>query len=151
MRRPLGHGPGRHEPGAPPPAGYRMAGQERAAWVQRTCRRVESYVRYLTRMGRALRHVRFGSKADICGAKQHVRFTPNSGHVQCISSCLLCAKSGHGRQTIEPRPSRCPAAPTFCRRALFPDRKGGTVKSISCRALCKTQFVSLPVSALGPK
>src|SRR5262245_48589839 len=23
-------------------------------------------------------HVRFGSKADICGAKRHVRFTPNS-------------------------------------------------------------------------
>jgi hypothetical protein len=29
--------------------------------------------------------VRFGSKADVCGAKRHVRFTPNSdrksGHV----------------------------------------------------------------------
>ena len=24
--------------------------------------------------------VRFGSKADICTAKRHVRFTPNSGH-----------------------------------------------------------------------
>jgi hypothetical protein len=24
--------------------------------------------------------VRFGSKADMCGAKRHVRFTPNSGH-----------------------------------------------------------------------
>jgi hypothetical protein len=23
-------------------------------------------------------HVRFGSKADMCGAKRHVRFTPNS-------------------------------------------------------------------------
>ena len=28
--------------------------------------------------------VRFGSKADICGAKRRVRFTPESGHVQCI-------------------------------------------------------------------
>ena len=27
--------------------------------------------------------VRFGSKADICSAKGHVRFTPKSGHVQC--------------------------------------------------------------------
>ena len=26
--------------------------------------------------------VRFGSVVDICGAKRHVRFTPNSGHVQ---------------------------------------------------------------------
>ena len=25
-------------------------------------------------------HVRFGSKADICSAKRHVRFTPESGH-----------------------------------------------------------------------
>ncbi len=25
----------------------------------------------------------------------HVRFTPNSGHVQCTSSCLLWANSGH--------------------------------------------------------
>ena len=25
-------------------------------------------------------NVRFGSKADICSAKRHVRFTPNSGH-----------------------------------------------------------------------
>ena len=28
-------------------------------------------------------------------AKGHVRFTPESGHVQCTSSCLLCANSGH--------------------------------------------------------
>ena len=28
-------------------------------------------------------HVRFGSKADMCSAKGHVRFTPKSGHVQC--------------------------------------------------------------------
>ena len=26
------------------------------------------------------RHVRFGSLADICSAKWHVRFTPKSGH-----------------------------------------------------------------------
>jgi len=28
----------------------------------------------------ALANVRFGSKADICSAKRHVRFTPESGH-----------------------------------------------------------------------
>jgi hypothetical protein len=40
------------------------------------------------------RHVRFGSKADIRAAKGHVCFTPESGHLQCNSSCLLWAKSG---------------------------------------------------------
>src|SRR5262245_46825152 len=37
-------------------------------------------------------HVRFGSKADICGAQRHVRFTPNSdrksGHDHCGMSAL---------------------------------------------------------------
>jgi hypothetical protein len=42
----------------------------------------------------AAKYIRFGSKADICSAKRHVRFTPESGHVQCTSSCLLWAKSG---------------------------------------------------------
>jgi hypothetical protein len=40
------------------------------------------------------RDVRFGSKADMCIAKGHVRFTPKSGHVQCNWGCPLCAKSG---------------------------------------------------------
>ena len=40
-------------------------------------------------------NVRFGSKADICSAKRHVRFTPDSGHVQRTSRCPLCAKSRH--------------------------------------------------------
>jgi hypothetical protein len=38
---------------------------------------------------------RFGSKADIRPAKSHVRFTLESGHVQCNGSCLLWANSGH--------------------------------------------------------
>ena len=40
-------------------------------------------------------HVRFGSKADICAAISHVRFTPKSGHVRCNSACPLSARSGH--------------------------------------------------------
>src|SRR5262249_60600139 len=40
-------------------------------------------------------NVRFGSKADICAAKSHVRFTRESGHLQCSSRCPLWAKSGH--------------------------------------------------------
>jgi hypothetical protein len=39
--------------------------------------------------------VRFGSKADIRAVKSHVRFTPESGHVQCTRPCLLWANSGH--------------------------------------------------------
>ncbi|MGC2686554.1 MAG: hypothetical protein WA375_02975, partial [Pseudolabrys sp.] len=34
---------------------------------------------------------RFGSIADMCSAKEHVRFTPESRHVQRNSACLLCA------------------------------------------------------------
>jgi hypothetical protein len=38
--------------------------------------------------------VRFGSKADICGAKSHVRFTPESD-IKCDRwGCPLRAKSG---------------------------------------------------------
>src|SRR6476660_2171916 len=36
-----------------------------------------------------------GSKADMCSALDHVRFTPESGHVQCDLVCPLCAISGH--------------------------------------------------------
>src|SRR5262249_17390858 len=38
-------------------------------------------------------NVRFGSKADMCGALGHVCFTPESGHVQCSNACLLWANS----------------------------------------------------------
>jgi hypothetical protein len=58
-------------------------------------------------------NVRFGSKADMCSAKEYVRFTPDSdhesGHVPMVMSalppkadmcgalayCLLWANSGH--------------------------------------------------------
>ena len=38
--------------------------------------------------------VRFGSKADICNANRHVRFTPESGHSWLRLKCPLCANSG---------------------------------------------------------
>jgi hypothetical protein len=38
-------------------------------------------VAILTRIGKGVANVRFGSKADICGAQSHVRFTPQSGHL----------------------------------------------------------------------
>ena len=52
------------------------------------------YLRTQENKGRVA-DVRFGSKADICSAKGHVRFTPKSGHVQRNSACPLCANSGH--------------------------------------------------------
>jgi len=40
-------------------------------------------------------HVRFGSKADMCSAQAHVRFTPNSDRESGIpaKSCLLYPQS----------------------------------------------------------
>src|SRR5262245_19876745 len=37
--------------------------------------------------------------ADISVAKNDVRFSPESGHVRCNSSCLLWAKSGHQQRS----------------------------------------------------
>src|SRR5690348_4446556 len=69
-----------------------------------------------------LTDVRFGSEADICAAKSHVRFTPNSdsksghvcftpksGHVRRTSSCRLWAKSGH-RSSTKQRKAKPPEA-----------------------------------------
>ena len=50
--------------------------------------------------------VRFGSKADMCGAKCHVRFTPESGHVQCNSACPLSANSGHCQLSVSVSPTQ---------------------------------------------
>jgi hypothetical protein len=38
--------------------------------------------------------VRFESLADICAAKNHVPFTPKSGHSQCNMECPLWATNG---------------------------------------------------------
>jgi hypothetical protein len=46
-------------------------------------RRVDRVTSHAVTLGCCDPHVRFGSKADICIAKRHVRFTPESGHVQC--------------------------------------------------------------------
>jgi len=35
------------------------------------------------------------SRAALRGALAYVRFTPESGHMQCTSACLLWANSGH--------------------------------------------------------
>ena len=53
----------------------------------------------------------FGSKADICAAKSHVRFASESGHVRCSSSCPLSANSGH-RETCDVLVTRLCRTPT---------------------------------------
>src|SRR5262249_9318272 len=36
----------------------------------------------------------------MCGVKGHVRFTPESGHWNSVSKCLLCARSGHNDAVV---------------------------------------------------
>jgi|SRR5262245_30171984 len=72
-------------------------------------------IRASAREGPSLKDALMSAKADMCGARAHVRFAPNSDresghaanghvcftpeseHVQCTSSCLLWAKSRHVR------------------------------------------------------
>jgi hypothetical protein len=42
------------------------------------------------------------TQADICNANRHVRFSPESGYVQCDVKCPLWANSGH-RYFTRPR------------------------------------------------
>ena len=67
----------------------------RLADPRREIRSIMAHARFPLRPGAG--DVRFGSKADMCSAKRHARFTPNSGHGQCTRRCPLCAKSGHQR------------------------------------------------------
>jgi hypothetical protein len=48
------------------------------------------------------KNVRFGSLADVRIAKSHVRFAPESGHLQCTSACPLRAISGHKQSAALP-------------------------------------------------
>jgi len=47
-------------------------------------------MRNLRRSGQS-RYVRFGSKADICSAKRHVRFTPNSDSESGLPQTVMSA------------------------------------------------------------
>ena len=61
--------------------------------------------------------VRFGSLADICSAKRHVRFTPNSGHgvapSEQMSFALAAMASGRGPGEDRLRP-RCVPQVQYC-------------------------------------
>jgi hypothetical protein len=53
-------------------------------------------------------HVRFGSKADMCSAKGHVRFTPESGHAakgkvaHRLCNLVHCCRAAIGAMVSEP-------------------------------------------------
>ena len=76
-------------------------------------------------IGKGGPNVRFGSKADMCSAKRHVRFTPKSGHVRCKVGCLLSANSGHS--VAEACRSDDNALPSAIKRKPLPTppRRGG--------------------------
>ena len=57
--------------------------------------------------------VRFGSKADMCSAKGHVRFTPRSGHWRCTNQCPLGANSGHSRINLRKQKDPPKSSPIF--------------------------------------
>ena len=44
-----------------------------------------------TKVMEELFDVRFGSKADMCGAREHVRFTPNSDHKSRHAALVMSA------------------------------------------------------------
>src|SRR5262245_12482156 len=89
-------------------------------------------------------HVRFGSKADMCGAKGHVRFAPNSdresGHPQTVMSALplkadmcgatrdVCFGPKADIRVLLNSPSRRSAAATYLRWLLCSDHR--------CAKLC---------------
>jgi hypothetical protein len=50
--------------------------------------------------------VRFGSIADMCGAKEHVRFTPNSDHESVIPQKAMSA--------LPPKADMCGANEHVC-------------------------------------
>ena len=66
-------------------------------------------------------NVRFGSKADIRSAKGDVRFTPESGHVQCKSVCPLSANGGHPRNKLHELNKTTPGS-RFLSAAILQDR-----------------------------
>ena len=55
------------------------------------------------------------AQKQTCSAKAHVRFTPESGHVQCNSACLLCANRwGNRPRKPHPAVSRSRIKQTCC-------------------------------------
>ena len=92
----------------PPHDHHRGSGQGMVAAQTRTGKGLDVKVRY-TFYSEGPPDVRFGSKADMCSAKGHVRFAPESRHLQCKSACPLYPNSGHSSRLIiegclSPRP-----------------------------------------------
>jgi hypothetical protein len=78
----------------------------RYAW-QRACpRHTATVVEGPAVLRRAATNVRFGSKADICAAKTHVRFTPNSDRESEIPQNVMSA--------LPPKADMCSALAHVC-------------------------------------
>src|SRR5262249_26639958 len=63
---------------------------------------------------------------SVIGADHYVRFTPESGHLQCTSACPLWAKSGHS-VTIAQRATRRLATPIPCQKITFSAHRAETL------------------------
>ena len=67
-------------------------------------------------------NVRFGSKADICSAKRHVRFTPNSDRESGFSETVMFASSSGAagsRPPSIPRAIRASSCASLMRRPRY--------------------------------
>ena len=77
---------------------------------------------------------RFGSLADIRARTGHVRFTPNSGHVQGRHQCPLSAISRHSHRRVYP--SRCQPPQSLSRQGFLRRGRGHQEPTIVLSVRC---------------
>ena len=90
-------------------------------------------------------NVRFGSKADMCNAHRHVRFTPNSGHMRCKEECPLSAKSGLMQRSAV----RCQTR-SWCYPGVAPLRSELDAFTMNQKILSKSDAWQRSPKTLGP-
>ena len=78
----------------------RIPGEEHITWAQRS-------------------HVRFGSKADMCGATSHVRFAPNSDRKSGFPQTVMSA--------LPPKADMCGALADVC---YGPEAEVAVIRSV---------------------
>ena len=99
-----------------------------------------------------LKHVRFGSKADICGAKRDVRFTPNSDRESGLRQTTMSALppiadmcGANSNVCFGPKADSCSAAK---RIAIRSPRRRGQVQLLAV-LLPPSPTATLPARAYG--
>ena len=108
----------------------------------------------------SLNYVRFGSKADICSAAEHVRFAPNSdpkcGHPQCKTmprftrkrtsvARLYCPGSSTSRGPAMPRERASRAA--FSTSSSSVSASNAPASPTSRRSMMRPRILALPMVA----